>query len=84
MTKEEYLALKDVPIRKWSYEQCLAADRLIKDETLKAAEANLLTLMPTAPKFIHEYMSMMLDLHYGSIETDECLMTLKTYPTWMY
>ncbi len=81
MTKEEYLALKDVPIKDWSYVQCTEADALIKVMATQQF-AETITAM-NLPKILQDYIILMVRIHFGSVETDDLLTTLKCYPDWM-
>jgi hypothetical protein len=81
MTKED-TALKDIPLKDWTWEQCNQADTLIKvmatEQLAKVIESYKL------PKIVQEYLIMMARYHYGSVETNDLLTALKCYPDWMF
>lgn len=81
-TKDEYTAWlkRRGPTGTWNIEECVAADRLIKQATLSNA-ANWIA------KHVHQdaqaYLKDMLNFHFGSVETDLFLTQIKAYPEWI-
>lgn len=82
MTKAEYLALSKINFSEWTFQQCREADALIKQETLKKVEQQLPHLIrePQVRQFTYD----MIRCHFGSVEVDQLLMHLKSYPEWMH
>lgn len=81
MLKNEYIALKNTDINKWTYAQCVEADKLIKKCTIRRFEEQLRN--HCFPKTIVDYLMLMVEVHFGSVETDQLLITMKAYPDWM-
>lgn len=84
MTKQQYLKWleKRGDAGTWDLADCRAADALIKRETLKRLD-ELLLERAKVPTTLAEYIKLMVDIHFGSMETDNLLMTYKLYPEWM-
>lgn len=81
MTKEEYLALRHVPTTKWTYDQCLEVDALIK---VMATEQFAKTIKAMQlPETLQEYLILMVTHHFGSAATDTLLLEMKCYPDWL-
>jgi hypothetical protein len=82
MTKEQYMALKNVQLKDWTYEQCQQADALIK--VMATTKFTEIVESWNLPKSAQEYLIMMVRLHFGSVETDGLLTALNCYPDWMF
>jgi hypothetical protein len=83
MTKDEYVKIKKLPLEKWTLSECHEADALIKREALAKAKIAIKASNPAMEDKLFDYINMMLDLHFGSVETDEMLIGLKAYPDWL-
>jgi hypothetical protein len=84
MTIDEYKTWKATrgdDAAQWKREDCVAADRLVKEETIKRLEAGLLdTATPTR---VGDYVILMATHHFGSVETDKFLESIGAYPDWI-
>ena len=78
MTKEEYLYIKDLPFYLVSLEQIREAEKLIKETTLARAKEIVDTCCQIPA--LASFLNLMLREHYGTVEVDELLMSIRAYP----
>lgn len=82
MTKEEYLKWLETRGEPgtWNITDCRAADKLIKTETLECFRKKV---KPQVPEVLWPYIELMVDVHFGSMETDNLFLAFDAYPKWM-
>jgi hypothetical protein len=64
-----------------SWQDCKDADRWIKAYALEKFEKGLMQY--GLPNTLREYLLTCASLHFGSVETDNMLMSLDCYPEWL-
>lgn len=69
------------PIGDWALSDCIAADRCVREHTLTNARRILRDRIRTP--MIRQYLELMLETHFGSVETDDLLRHLGAYPEWI-
>ena len=68
-------------LSKYSYDELHSADEWVKSFAL-AKLADYLK-QEQVPVTLREYILLMSRCHYGSVETDELLLSLSCYPEWI-
>ncbi len=68
-------------LSKYPHEELQKADVWVKNYALAKLQLQLTQLNTRVD--IKNYIALMARAHYGSMETDEFLMSLHCYPTWM-
>ena len=63
----------------WKREDWVAADALVKAETLH----NLAMKLKKTDPVISRYVQLMVRTTFGSVETDEFLLRFRAYPGWI-
>lgn len=81
MTKEQYIALHEKPIKDWTTQECIDSDNHIKCAALEAFQAHLNSWM--LPTVVKEWMALFVRANYGCCETDDLLIALNCYPEYM-
>lgn len=66
-------------LQRFTREELRAADQWIKDYAL----AELAKELSATSSKIRDYVMLMARCHYGSMETDALLASLRCYPAWM-
>ena len=82
MTIDEYKKWKltrNGDAARWKREDCVAADALVKEETLH----NLSTKLKKTDPIVAHYVMLMARTTFGTSETDAFLLRFRAYPDWM-
>jgi len=81
MTKREFLKLKAArPLAEWTESECLYADKLIRDTTIKNLKEYLRTRKVDNP--LRKWILQFVGHNFYYAETGEMLVKLKVYPDW--
>jgi len=83
MNRQEFEELKNKGVDKIPYRKVWEMNRFIKETTLKNAEVILKRDYPTLSGKLIDYLMLMLNINFSSVETDDLLMHLKAYSGWM-
>lgn len=80
MTKHEYKELLNKDFTLWTQQECISADMLIKQETLRNFNKEIEKL--NIPVAVEEYLITTVRATFFSRDTEVLLDSLKCFPDW--